>query len=336
MPHECTNCGRTFPDGSKEMLSGCPNCGGNKFQFDPSGGGTSEPSVGAEGDPSGSGVTGTVSNATQTVRDWVGRGDSDDTEAGSTRNHPPDTRSTTERTDSSGDRTTSSDERTASSDASNRASSSEGSQSSPTGSGSTRTDLREETDATTEWPDHGFEDPYRDRDQVEESDDKEWPDVGKRPASESGNDDPRNTDPTQASGSSSSEDTAQASARSDVVSPDELPDPPENSAVDSTASSDDGAENRRADTFTDDPPTDAPPSAANGRVASTPDDDADGPDLEALRAELNEQFESIKIVRPGEYELNLMELYDREEYIVSLMEDGRYAIEVPDAWRGDN
>ncbi|MFC7113995.1 Zn-ribbon containing protein [Natronoarchaeum sp. GCM10025703] len=55
-----------------------------------------------------------------------------------------------------------------------------------------------------------------------------------------------------------------------------------------------------------------------------------------MRAELNDQFESIKIVRPGEYELNLMELYDREEYIVSLMEDGRYAIEVPDAWRGDD
>jgi len=35
MPHQCTNCGRTFDDGSKEMLSGCPDCGGNKFQFAP-------------------------------------------------------------------------------------------------------------------------------------------------------------------------------------------------------------------------------------------------------------------------------------------------------------
>ena len=35
MPHQCTNCARTFPDGSKEMLSGCPDCGGNKFQFTP-------------------------------------------------------------------------------------------------------------------------------------------------------------------------------------------------------------------------------------------------------------------------------------------------------------
>jgi len=37
MPHQCTNCGHTFPDGSKEMLSGCPECGGNKFQFKPAG-----------------------------------------------------------------------------------------------------------------------------------------------------------------------------------------------------------------------------------------------------------------------------------------------------------
>jgi predicted nucleic acid-binding Zn-ribbon protein len=40
-------------------------------------------------------------------------------------------------------------------------------------------------------------------------------------------------------------------------------------------------------------------------------------------------------VSPGQYELNLMELYDREEYIISLREDGRYVIEVPDSWSGD-
>ncbi|WP_217900335.1 Zn-ribbon domain-containing protein, partial [Halorubrum sp. Ea8] len=43
MPHQCTTCGRTFPDGSKEMLSGCPDCGGNKFQFKPAGATTDEP-----------------------------------------------------------------------------------------------------------------------------------------------------------------------------------------------------------------------------------------------------------------------------------------------------
>jgi predicted nucleic acid-binding Zn-ribbon protein len=29
-----------------------------------------------------------------------------------------------------------------------------------------------------------------------------------------------------------------------------------------------------------------------------------------------------------------MELYDRQEYIISLQEDGRYVIEVPDSWGG--
>ncbi|MFW6449155.1 MAG: OapC/ArvC family zinc-ribbon domain-containing protein, partial [Halobacteriota archaeon] len=55
--------------------------------------------------------------------------------------------------------------------------------------------------------------------------------------------------------------------------------------------------------------------------------------LAELREELDDQFESIKIVEPGQYELNLMELYDRETYIISLQEDGRYVIEVPEAWR---
>ncbi|MFB6162929.1 MAG: Zn-ribbon containing protein, partial [Halococcoides sp.] len=29
MPHLCTSCGRSFPDGSSEMLTGCPDCGGS-------------------------------------------------------------------------------------------------------------------------------------------------------------------------------------------------------------------------------------------------------------------------------------------------------------------
>ena len=58
-------------------------------------------------------------------------------------------------------------------------------------------------------------------------------------------------------------------------------------------------------------------------------------EVDELREELNQQFESIKILNPGQYELNLMELYDREEYIISLQEDGRYVIEVPESWRGD-
>lgn len=35
MPHKCTNCGKIFPDGSEEILSGCPECGWNKFKYLP-------------------------------------------------------------------------------------------------------------------------------------------------------------------------------------------------------------------------------------------------------------------------------------------------------------
>lgn len=33
MPHQCLQCGGTFPEGSKDILRGCPSCGGTKFFF---------------------------------------------------------------------------------------------------------------------------------------------------------------------------------------------------------------------------------------------------------------------------------------------------------------
>lgn len=33
MPHKCTKCDKIFEDGSKEILSGCPECGWNKFLY---------------------------------------------------------------------------------------------------------------------------------------------------------------------------------------------------------------------------------------------------------------------------------------------------------------
>lgn len=33
MPHKCTRCENIFKDGAVEILSGCPNCGWNKFLF---------------------------------------------------------------------------------------------------------------------------------------------------------------------------------------------------------------------------------------------------------------------------------------------------------------
>jgi predicted nucleic acid-binding Zn-ribbon protein len=263
MPHQCTNCGRTFADGSKEMLSGCPDCGGNKFQFDPGGsdsgsdaGGrarTDAPDSGQSGAttpgnaesaaPSGTtdataaeetGASDRVSRARETVRDWVGADRSSESESA-----PAASGGTADRRDSeaSGER----------------------------GSTSPRSTQSHGGTAGTSPDDPSFADPH--------------------------------------------EDTAQADARTDVVSRDELPD--------------------QQPDRTQEPPV----AGENAQVADSPDDDH--PDLSELREELNDQFESIKIVNPGQYELNLMELYDRDEYIISLQEDGRYVIEVPETWRSD-
>jgi hypothetical protein len=80
---------------------------------------------------------------------------------------------------------------------------------------------------------------------------------------------------------------------------------------------------------------DSQPAGTEPAAESSPEAAEDGSSLDQLRKELNDQFESIRIVSPGQYELNLMELYDRDEYIISLREDGRYVIEVPDGW-GDS
>ncbi|WP_254272781.1 Zn-ribbon domain-containing protein [Haloarcula marina] len=223
MPHQCTNCGRAFDDGSKEMLSGCPDCGGNKFQFRPDGVDASTPPEsdaeppeppeppGGEG-----GVARTVGKTAATVRDIVGGG----------RDNPG---------------------------------------IGAEGNGSTRNE---------------------------------------RDPGPAGTVDARAAD---------TEDAAQASARADVVTPDELPDPQEQADAD--------GEHRfesvggKADAIESDTET------------------TDRPDLSELREELNDQFESIKVLEPGQYELNLMELYDREEYIVALQEDGRYSIQVPETIR---
>jgi predicted nucleic acid-binding Zn-ribbon protein len=280
MPHECTNCGRVFADGSKEMLSGCPDCGGNKFQFRPA---AATESSGTEatastGDtPSGTTPSRGADESDSPNRDlsagsreWPDHGyGSDDADA------PDPSAPGAARSDPSSPDTTSAEPDAA-------------------GSGS-------DTTASTQ------------------------PDGSPTPAS----DDPstsapgpeRPTPPDTESGSAadSVEDPAQASARTDVVSPDEIASGAPGGANDPT-----------------DPPgrsgeaADAPPTDADGRVIEPTSDDR--PDLSELREELNEQFESIRIVAPGEYELNLMELYDRTEYIISLQEDGRYVIEVPDTW----
>ncbi|WP_324665056.1 OapC/ArvC family zinc-ribbon domain-containing protein [Haloarcula sediminis] len=216
MPHQCTNCGRGFEDGSQEMLSGCPNCGGNKFQFRPEGGDSSPPAEDPPEPPEPPGgnstVAKTVGKTAATVRDLVGGSDGE-------------------------------------------------------------------------------------------------PGVGARAADSA--DAPTGTDGQIEAGPAGTENSAQASARGEVVSPDELPD--------HTGEGDREVEPAGAD------------SAAS--VEPPTDDTQDRPDLKELREELNSQFESVKVVAPGQYELNLMELYDREEYIVALQEDGHYSIQVPETIR---
>jgi predicted nucleic acid-binding Zn-ribbon protein len=233
MPHQCTNCERVFPDGSKEMLSGCPDCGGNKFQFKPDSS-TPTPTLGDDGDDASSPDAGSPSS--------------------------PDG-PTSEPPSSSDDTTPSSPDGTATSDPSP----------SPTGTATSEAP----TDRTPSPPEPTTD---TDADYIEAE-----------------------SDPSVLG-----EDTAQADARRDVVTRDELDDvatPPQ--------SADDAART----------------------IPPDPDDETDGPGIEDLRAELNDQFESIKIVEPGQYELNLMELYDRQECIISLQEDGHYVIEVVDTWR---
>jgi hypothetical protein len=238
MPHQCTTCGHTFADGSKEMLSGCPDCGGNTFQFRPARSTAeneappeSEPEADATPpEPDASRTAQTVGRAATRVRDFVA-GDTD------------------------------TDEGT--------------------------------PDPQAPWPDDDGPAPADDHD-------SEIIDADAR------------RDPEE-----SAEDLAQASARGDIVTADEVA---AGGVSDASAGSDGDA------------PEDAP-APTDGRVVSEPSGET--PDIEELRRQLNDQFESIKIVEPGEYELNLMELYNREEYIIALQENGRYVIQVPENWLGD-
>jgi predicted nucleic acid-binding Zn-ribbon protein len=227
MPHQCTDCGRTFADGSKEMLSGCPDCGGNKFQFQPDGVDDPDPDAEPPDPPerAGDGVTRAVGSAATAVRDMVS-------------SDPP------------------------------------------------------EPDPGPEpAPDSGPATPQADTPQA----------------------DADAADATADADATAGEDAAQASARSDVVPMEELP-------SDAATPEPDG----------EDHPT--PVLDEHSETAKTAQR-TDRPDLADLREELNDQFESIRVLEPGQYELNLMELYDREEYIIALQEDGKYTIQVPERWK---
>jgi predicted nucleic acid-binding Zn-ribbon protein len=361
MPHVCTNCDRTFPDGSKEMLSGCPDCGGNKFQYRPAGGKldggptgggsdagddptpdppTDDASPAGDAppprDPTGSRAAETVSSAASTLRDLVGASD-DAPEPGASGPDPT-----------------------------------EASAPDPT-----KGDTADPTEAIS--PDRNAPDDDR---SPGDGTPQQDPAEGTAPTPDSTRTDGEvvpDSDPAEADegGMADTEDAAQASARSSVVDPGEIedgsgpgpdagrPDTGRDTDTEPTVGTDRGAADGPAVGTGGGSGVDAgtPETSGTGGSGGAGGADADvgpsggadpdrngsaGPDaadanaggdsesnLSELREELNDQFESIKIVEPGQYELNLMELYDRDEYIISLKEDGRYVIEVPETWRGN-
>jgi predicted nucleic acid-binding Zn-ribbon protein len=258
MPHKCTGCGRQFADGSKEMLSGCPNCGGSKFQFMPAGGAPAAEEPPEPPQPEAGAVAETVGAATTKLRDFVGE-------------NPPAHADAPERTgDTVGDAVGSIDAGGGTED----------------GAQST---ARSEMVSPEELPD----DP---------------PSVG---AATTGVPDPGGASGPDAGGASGP-DAGGASG----------PDAGGSSA------SDPAEEGRNAEL-----PNKVGDDDGDARVVDTPSEER--PDLSELREELNDQFEGIRICERGEYELNLMELYEREETIIALQENGRYVIEPPESWHGD-
>ncbi|MEF8780359.1 MAG: Zn-ribbon containing protein [Haloferacaceae archaeon] len=243
MPHQCTSCGRVFEDGSKEMLSGCPECGGNKFQFRPS-------------------------SALDDASD------------------APDSITPSTTTPSTATSSTQSSDRSSPTDSVDRSRPSE-------------------TERPSPWPSSG-----RDSEEPTERSPEE---PTERSPEETAETDPDDAEVVVSSGDPESlENHAQADARSGVVSEEELSRAKQSWPGPESSSSD-----------ADSGPNEEPATESNA---------GERPGLSELREELNSQFESIKIVSQGQYELNLMELYDRQEYIISLQEDGRYVIEMPDAW----
>ena len=273
MPHQCTGCGHTFADGSKEMLSGCPECGGNKFQFRPEG--ASLPDDPGENDP----------RAAQPAPDRPDT--SADNERPSGEAEPPEQEGTSSSVAETVGRATTKVRDFVSSDPAEI----------------------DAPDPNASWP--------SEREEAADSN-ASGGDSSADPSSSSGTDGDIIDADARREAVESNEDDAQASARTDVVSEEELDGADADAAGGSDALAGNGAGGL---------------AGAGGEVVSEPTDEE--PDIAELREQLNDQFESIKIVEPGQYELNLMELYDREEYIIALQENGRYVIQVPEQWIGD-
>ena len=273
MPHKCTDCGRAFEDGSKEMLSGCPDCGGTTFQFRPEGGDTSteEPAEPPETpDADVDGVARTVGNAASTVRSLVESSGSPDVDNRGSDGGPGGLSPGTDGSD-----------------------------------GAVETGRASDTDDPIDIGQAGDGWPGGDGFGTDESDTEDAPD-----------------------GTTACTDDTPSDARDDIVEADELPDG--QSPRDRPPVPDPRPLSARLDEEESRSETAEATGAENAE--SVPGGPEERPSLSELRAELNDQFESIRVVAPGRYELNLMELYDREEYIIALQEDGKYTVQLPERW----
>lgn len=51
--------------------------------------------------------------------------------------------------------------------------------------------------------------------------------------------------------------------------------------------------------------------------------------------DMGERVESVRILGPGSYELNLESLLDRKEIVMAIKEDGTYALHLPSVFKRD-
>lgn len=145
--------------------------------------------------------------------------------------------------------------------------------------------------------------------------DREWPETATRKSLDnSSNDESGSGSETASAGARESldsmDDDAQANARSTIVDPGSLPS--------FSGGSESGEPSEPGDIIVAD-------------VDNDPVQDAD-----EVREVLNDQFGSIKIVERGKFELDLMEMFESDDYIIQLGEDGRYMVESMSTWKPGN
>ncbi len=68
----------------------------------------------------------------------------------------------------------------------------------------------------------------------------------------------------------------------------------------------------------------------NNRFLYVPKAERENEVVEELKKELTGMgIETVRIIAPGQYEINLEKLLEREEIVIALQEDGRYIIHFP-------